>query len=100
MRILDGAASAPASGGQFVDQVTLDEQLAGTDLLQPGDHAQQRRFAAARRPDADAELALPDVEIHVSDHRSMAGELFADRTQSDACHRVAIFKPAAREATR
>jgi hypothetical protein len=29
-------------------------------VAQPGDHAQQRRLAAARRPDEDDELALLD----------------------------------------
>ena len=33
------------------------------DLLQPGDHAQQRRLAAARRTDEDDEFARFDVEV-------------------------------------
>ena len=33
--------------------------------LEPGDHAQRRRLAAARRPDEDEELAVCDVDREV-----------------------------------
>ena len=34
-------------------------------LLEPGDHAEQRRLAAARRPDEDDELAVADLEVEL-----------------------------------
>ena len=40
----------------------------GGDALEPGDHPQQRRLAAARRPDQHRELAVLDVEVDPVDH--------------------------------
>ena len=42
------------------------EQLAGGHLLEPGDHAQQRRLAAPGRADEHEELAVGDFEMHVA----------------------------------
>ena len=42
------------------------EQLAGGDLLEPGDHPQQGGLAAARRADEHEELAVGDLEVHVA----------------------------------
>ena len=55
------------------------------DLLQPGDHAQQRRFAAAGRADQDEELAVGDFEVDgVQDLRGTEG--LVDGTNLDRCH--------------
>ena len=37
------------------------------DVLEPGDHPQRRRLAAARRADEDDELAVRDLEVEVAD---------------------------------
>jgi hypothetical protein len=37
-------------GLQVVDDLAVDQDLAAADLLQPGQHAQQRALAAARGP--------------------------------------------------
>jgi len=37
--------------------------VAAADLLEPGDHAQGRALAAARRPDQDDEFLVGDVEV-------------------------------------
>jgi len=50
-----------------VDNLVADPQLARGDVLEPGDHPQRRRLAAARGPDEDHELAVADVEVHVLD---------------------------------
>ena len=39
----------------------------GRHLLETGDHPQQRRLAAAGRPDKHEELAIGDLEIHIAD---------------------------------
>ena len=52
-------------GGHVVDDPLADPQLAGGDLLEPGDHPQAGRLAAARRPDQDHELAVVDLEVEV-----------------------------------
>ena len=46
-----------------VDQAAADAHLAAGDVLQPGDRAQQRRLAAARRADEDHEFAVPDLQV-------------------------------------
>src|SRR5690606_22955908 len=45
----------------------VDQEIAGRDILQPRDHAQQRRLAAARRADEDDKLAIGDVEVDAPD---------------------------------
>ena len=44
--------------GKVLDVLAADAQGAAADLLQPGDHPQGRRLAAARWPDEDQELAV------------------------------------------
>ena len=43
--------------------LAVDQDVAGGQVLEPGDQAQQRRLAAAGRADEDDELAVADVEI-------------------------------------
>ena len=49
-------------GLDVVDDLAVDGDRAGGDLLESRQHAQQRRLAAARRPDQHDELAVLDVE--------------------------------------
>ena len=51
-----------------VDDVAADRDLAAGDLLEPGDHAQRRALAAARRADQHDELLVGDVEVDAA-HR-------------------------------
>ena len=46
--------------GDVVDDALADPDRARRDRLEPGDHPQHRRLAAARRPDDDHELAVGD----------------------------------------
>ena len=46
------------AGGTTVDVGAVDQHAAGGRVLQPGDDAQQRGLAAARRADEDDELAV------------------------------------------
>ena len=50
-----------------VDDPLADPERALGDLLEPGDHPQRRRLAAAGRADEDHELAVADLEIDVVD---------------------------------
>ena len=52
---------------QVVDDAAADRDRAVGDLLEPRDHAQRGRLAAARRADEDEELAVADVEREVVD---------------------------------
>ena len=76
-----------------VDHVAVDRDLAAGDLFQPGDHAQGRRLAAARRADQHDELLVGDIEIDRADRldlvvfldhlaeRDLRHELQSPRTQ-------------------
>ena len=45
------------------DVAVADEDLAGVDLLEPGEHAQRRRLARAGRADEHHELAVRDMQV-------------------------------------
>ena len=49
--------------GERVDELAADEDVAARSAVEPGDHAQQRRLAAAGRPDQHDELAVLDLEV-------------------------------------
>ena len=51
----------------IVHHLAADGDLAAADVLQPGDHPEQRRLSAARRADEDDELAVGDVEVGAMD---------------------------------
>ena len=67
-----------------VDDPASDRDLAVADLLQPGDHAQQRRLAAARRADQHAEFAVGDVDVDAANHVRRA-EVLVHRADRYAC---------------
>ena len=56
----DGDVAVPRR--QLIDPLTADPDLAAADALEPGDHAQGRRFAAARGPQQDHEFAVANLE--------------------------------------
>ena len=60
-------AMSRSFGGNVVHDPLADADLAGGDVLEPRDHAQQRRFSAARRPDQDDELAVADADVDAVD---------------------------------
>ena len=68
-----------------VDDVAADRDLALADLLEPRDHAQQRRLAAARRTDQHAELAVGDLDVDAADHVRRS-EPLVHCADGDACH--------------
>jgi len=53
--------------GQIVDHPAADADRARGHRLQPGDHAQRRRLAAAGRPHEDDKLAVSDLEVELGD---------------------------------
>jgi hypothetical protein len=55
--------------------------FAACRLLEPGDHAQGGRLAAARRPEHREELALGDVEVDIA-HGDELAELLRDALQA------------------
>ena len=63
--ILEDHRDVAVARREVVDDLALDPDLAGGDLLEPGDHPQRRGLAAAGRPDQHHELALGDVQVEV-----------------------------------
>jgi hypothetical protein len=59
--VLEHHGDVALLGLALVDHLAADLQRAAGDVLEPGDHAQGRRLAAARRPDEDHEFAVGDV---------------------------------------
>ena len=55
-------AMSRSFGGTLFTTRAADGDLAGGDVLQAGDHAQQRGLAAARGADQHHELAVGDVD--------------------------------------
>ena len=79
--VLEDHGDVAVLGRAVVDHVAADLQLAAGDVLEPGDHPQRRRLAAARRPDEDHELAVGDVEVHLLDGFVAVVEDLADVIQ-------------------
>ena len=50
---------------QHVDQLTVNPELTGGNILQPGDHTERRRLPAPRRSHQNQELLIPDFEVHI-----------------------------------
>ena len=71
----------------LVHRLAVDEDLAAGDLLEPGDHPQQRRLAAARRADEDDELAVLDVKVDAVDDLDRA-EALDDAAKVEARHQA------------
>ena len=56
-------ATSRSRGADVVDAPVADADRPRRDLLEPGDHAQRGRLAAARGADEHHELAVTDVEV-------------------------------------
>jgi hypothetical protein len=67
------------------DVEAVDQNGAGGEVLEAGDQPQQRRLAAARRPDEHGEFAVLDLEIDAVDDAHGA-EALAHAFQFDAAH--------------
>ena len=74
---------------QVVDPLAADDDVAAGDILEPGDHAQQGRLAAARRADEDDELAFRDLEVDALDDFEVAERL--RRSERTSCPMNAVL---------
>ena len=64
--VLEDEADAPLGSGNVVDPAAVDENVAAVGILQAGQHAQNRRLAAAAGTEEGDELALVDAEGNVA----------------------------------
>ena len=72
-------------GGDVVHDAIADLERARGDFLEPGDHPQGGRLAAARGADQDHELAVLDLEVHVLDDLD-GTEALDHVVERHACH--------------
>ena len=70
----------------LVDDTVTDPNLALADLLEPGDHAQGRRLAAAGRADEHHELLVLGFEIEFGDGFCPVREDLRDIRECDGSH--------------
>jgi hypothetical protein len=73
---LEHHRQAAVGGGDCVDHLAFDLDIAGRDRLQPGNHPQKRGFSAAGRANEHAELAIRDLHVDAADYLYIAIGLF------------------------
>ena len=83
-RLEHHAEIAPVRGA-VGDVLAVEQDAAGARRLQPGDQAQQRRLAAARRPEEADEAAGRQRQIDVG-HRQHAIEALGEALQDQPVH--------------
>ena len=72
------------------DVPLADRDRPGGDLLEAGDHPQERRLAAAGRADENDELPVLDRERDVVDGEDASGKLLRHVFESDPGHRTMV----------
>src|ERR1700744_6533736 len=81
-------------GARGFDQLAAHAYGAGGRLLGPGDGAEARCLAAARRADDGDDFLLGDFEIEVVDRLdagAVAAEGFADVIEADRSHAANLY---------
>ena len=71
---------------QVVHDLPADPHRPRGDVLEPGDHPQRRRLAAARRADEDDELAVLDLEVELLDGARPVGVDLGQLVELDRGH--------------
>ena len=77
-------------GLQCLHRHAVDQDVAGVDVLEPGDGAQRRRLAATGRTEQHHELAMADLQVELPDDVVVA-EVFFDVSQNYVCHLEAVI---------
>ncbi len=86
---LEYHADAAFGRRYLVHAAVTDHQIAGGDIFQTGNHAQQGGFAAAGRTDKDHKFPVIDLQIDVFGDRCLAVG-FAYITQCHARHELLL----------
>ena len=79
---LEDHRDVAVAGRDVVDDAFADPDDAARDVLEPGDHPQRGRLAAARRADEHHELAVVDVELKLVDGPGPVGVDLADALET------------------
>jgi hypothetical protein len=80
---LEHHVDRPAVRRHLRHVLAIDHDAARARPLEPGEHAEQRGLAAARRPEQREELVRPDLEAHVVDRDHAAKALGHARDAHD-----------------
>jgi hypothetical protein len=96
--VLEHHGDIAVLGLDAVHHLAGDRDLALGDRLQPGDHPEQRRLAAARGTDDHDELAVGDLHVHAVDHLQLLGVALLDVPERDLGH-VSYFSVSTRPFT-
>ena len=89
--VLEDHGQVAVLGGQIVHGFPVDQKVSGCDVLQPDNHAQGRRLAAAGRADEDHELAVRDVQVDVVDGLETVPVLLDDVLEGDLGHNFLLL---------
>ena len=90
---LEDHRHVPVARGEVGDVTITDRDAAVADLLEPGDHAQQRRLTAPGRADQDDELAVRDAERDVVDRDHSTLEDLRHVLEQDPGHGAQHTRP-------
>src|SRR5438876_4871194 len=83
---LEDHRDVTAARSHIVDDLAADADLTRADLLEPGDHPQRGRLAAAGRSDEDNELPLADVQVEIADSDDVVAVDLAQMDELDFSH--------------
>jgi hypothetical protein len=83
---LEDHRDVPVARRDVVYDAFADADLALGNLLEPGDHPERRRLAAAGRPDQDHELPILRPEREVGDRSSTVGKNLRYVFENDLGH--------------
>jgi hypothetical protein len=84
--VLEDHRHVPLARRQARDVALADRDPALGDGLEAGEHAEQRRLAAARRPDQNHELAALDRQADVVDGGDAPGKQLGDAVEDNPAH--------------
>ena len=84
--VLEHHGDVAVARRHVVDDRVADGDRARGDGLEPGEHAQRRRLAAARRPHEHDEFAIGDHEVHVRHGLRAVGEYLGHPAEGHFSH--------------
>ncbi len=89
--ILKDHGDVAIAGGDIVHESIADVNFAAAGFFQTGDHAERGRFAATAGTDENDELAVGDLEIHITDGVEAVGVVLIEMFQEDVGHRSSEY---------
>jgi hypothetical protein len=86
--VLKDESEVAVLGVDLVDPPLANKKVAGGDGLEPGDHPQRRRLAAAGGAEQDQKLAILDLEVDAVHGDDIAAIDLRDVAQADIGHQT------------